>query len=119
MSEPPVEPELFPWLPAARVLSWIGLTAEDDRAPDAEAARLAAAEWCEDQRRDLSTVVDDVTTFNADHRIVFAGCLAASRLFDLKGKASFAELGPGSVLDADTEVRQLLGIGVYARPALG
>lgn len=128
MTEP--APELFPWLPSERVLRWLQLDAGDtELAAVAEDCRLAAASWCEDQRRDL--VVDTLDgagvlvahTFDAGERHVQAGLLATARLYARRsspaGLASFAELGGVEVLRFDPDVARLMGTGRYAPPAVG
>lgn len=120
MTTTPDEP-LFPWLPAARVLRWLGLTDTDEAAAIAEDCRRAAAAWCEMQRPSL---IDPQTgEFTASEAIVQAGVMATARLYVRKGSGAglpaYAELGAGDVLSLDPDVARLLGTGVYARPTVG
>lgn len=113
----------YAWLPQATVLRWLVLEAEDTAAAVVNDCRIAAAAWCEQQRPDLLTVVDDVETFTASPTIVQAGVLATARLYSRKGSpagaTAYAELGPGDLLGLDPDVSRLLGTGRYARPAVG
>ncbi|UUW92674.1 hypothetical protein [Pimelobacter simplex] len=120
MTTTPAEP-LFPWLPPARVLRWLGLTDSDEAAAIAEDCRRAAAAWCETQRPDL--IDADTGVFSVSDAIVQAGVMAAARLYIRKGSGAglpaYAELGAGDVLRLDPDVARLLGIGVYAPPRIG
>lgn len=124
MSEPPAEPELYPWLPAADVRTWLQLA--DDA--DVEVVRMAAADYCEEQRPDLLAIVLEDgepvgTLFAATPKIVQAGLLAAGRLWARKGSpaglASYGEFGAAEILRLDPDVARLLGVGRHARPAVG
>lgn len=124
MSEPPAEPDPYPWLPSATVLAWLKIDAGNPAAVAAvETARLAAADWCQGQRPDLWTVAGDVqpAEFVAAPRVVQAGVLAAARLYHRRsspvGIVSADELGAASVLGTDPDVRRLLGRN--RRPAVG
>lgn len=106
--------EDFPWLTqeAARLACKVA-TGNTDALDRVEIARMAAADWCQDQRRDLFTVVDDVEVFQATPRIVEAGALATARLYDrtssATGVVSFGEYGAVTILRADPDVKKLLG----------
>lgn len=83
----------------------------------AEQARLAAAAYVERVRADL----DWTAPVAAD--VVTGAAILASRLHARSGSplglASFAEFGPSAVLRLDPDVERLLGLGRYARPAVG
>ena len=123
----PAEP--FAWLPSARVQRWLQVDPADDVAAVVEDCRVSAASWCEDQRRDLVVVTYDVDcvvlaeTFTPTERVVQAAVLATSRLYARRsspaGLASYGEFGAAEVLRLDPDVSRLLGVGRYARPAVG
>lgn len=114
MSETPPEDGLYPWLPSVKVLAWVKVDNDSDKAANVEVCRQGTADWIEAQRRDLFITVDDVTTFEPTPRIVSAGLLAVARLVaridSPNGVVSFEELGAGSILSTDPDVRRLLGI---------
>lgn len=109
----------FAWLPVDRVEEWLGATVAE--APAIEHARTAAADWCEQQRRDVFTVPAGATLV-VPERIVQAGVLAAARLFSRKGSpaglVSYGEFA-ADILRLDPDVSRLLGVGRYAPPAVG
>lgn len=115
MTDP--DPEAYPWLPSASVLAWLKIDEDNaDKVAVAELCRKAAADWIEDQRPDLvATSTDDppVVTFEATDRTVMAGLLSAARLFarvdSPNGVVAFAELGVGSILSSDPDVKRYLG----------
>lgn len=125
MTDP--EPEVYPWLPSATVLAWLklkdGNTGYADRVVLAEVCRKAAADWVEDQRPDLFVVTteddeeteedEEVRTFTPGDRVVMAGILATARLYarsdSPNGVVAFNELGVGSILSNDPDVKRQLG----------
>lgn len=84
-----------------------------------EVARMAAADWCQDQRRDLLDA-DDV--FQATPRVVQAGALATARLYDrannASGIVSFGEYA-ASILRRDPDVKAMLGKRRLDKAGLG
>lgn len=113
MAEPDVS---HTWLPTALVLSWLK---KDETSDVIEQCRLAAAEWIEDQRPDLRA------TFTANSgpklaRMRQAGLLAVARLVSRmdtpNGVIAFAELGAGSLLSTDPDVKRMVG---RRRPVTG
>lgn len=108
----PEEETLYPWLSPTLLAGWVKVDAEADNAANVEQARQAAADWIQDQRKDLWTTVDDVPTFVATPRIVQAGVIAAGRLLtragNLAGLVNYGEFA-GAVLRNDPDVRQMLG----------
>lgn len=113
MTDP--EPDAtYPWLPSATVVAWLKVPAGNaGKVALVELCRAGAADWIEDQRPDLFVTVEgedddpDVTTFEATDRIVMAGLLASQRLFGVG--VAFQELGAGSFLKDDAEVKAYLG----------
>lgn len=109
----PETPAPYPWLPPEQALAWAKVDPEGPAAANAELARQAAADWIEDQRRDL-LVTDGagVTTFAATPRVVMAGLIATGRLIsragNLAGLVNYGEFA-ASVLRNDPDVRQNLG----------
>lgn len=107
--------DTYGWLNPALVNKWLkAKSPEADKAAVIEQCRLAAADWIEDQRRDLiSTEVADLGEFKATPRIVQAGLLSVSRLVarmdSPNGVVAFAELGAGSILARDPDVIRMLG----------
>lgn len=110
------------WLPVDQVNAWLQLDPGDPQTAAAELCRVAAADHCERQRPDLFAPVDGVLPPVGD-RIVFAGVLAAARLYARRsspaGLASFGEFGAAEVLRLDPDVSKLLGVGRYAPPVVG
>lgn len=107
-------PDAHPWLPVETVVAWLKVKADNaEKVALVELCRSAAADWIEDQRPDLFVTVvgvdpdPDVTTFEATGRIVMAGLLACQRLFGVG--VAFQELGAGSFLKDDAEVKAYLG----------
>lgn len=132
MSETPAETPPHAWLPPERVLAWLQLEADAQLSPVAESCRLAAADYLEQQRRDLWTpaVVDAETlevltpaTFTPSEAVVQAGVLVAARIYARRsspaGLASYGELGPAEVLRLDPDVARLAGLGRNAYPVVG
>lgn len=120
MSEPDPEAEVYPWLPSETVVAWLKVGAGNTAKLDlVEVCRKAAADWIEDQRPDLLVVTEgegddeDTTTFEATDRIVMAGLLATARILarsdSPNGVVAFAELGAGSILSTDPDVKRYLG----------
>lgn len=112
MTEPTPEPEQHEWLSSADVFAWLKLDPEtSDKAAQIELCRLGAADWVEDQRRDL---FDDDGIFVATPRIVSGALLSVARIVaridSPNGVVSFDELGAGSILTRDPDVRRLLGL---------
>lgn len=116
MTDPPPP---YPWLPSALVLAWlkVKLVENDPRADLIEQCRQATADWIQDQRKDLFVTVGDgddaVTTYTPTPRIIQAGLLGAGRLFfrmdSPAGVVSFDELGAGSLLSNDPDMKRMLG----------
>lgn len=106
--------EDYPWLTqeVARVACKVA-TGNTDALARVETARMAAAEWCQDQRRDLFATVEDVETFVATPRVVQAAALATARLYvradSANGLVSFGEYGPASILRRDPDVVAMIG----------
>lgn len=110
------------WLPAAAVLDHVGVQADAPAAASVERARLAAAAIVERNRPDLAAAFSaDPPT--VDDAIVEGGVLLAARLHARKGSpagiASYGEFGAAAVLRFDPDVAQLIGVGRYAKPAIG
>ena len=112
--------DLFPWLPVADVVAWIGASAGANAA-EIEWARAAAADYVEDNRRDL---FDEDGVFRPTPRVVMAAKLAAARCYARKGSpvgispASYSEFG-AAILAYDPDVERFLGVGRYATPYAG
>ncbi len=109
----------YPWLPLDVVIEWIGSQAAAN-SPAIDRARLGAAAYVEANRRDLFP--RGAVTTEAPSDVVMAGCLAAARLYARKGSpaglAAYAEFAT-AVLSRDADVERMLGIGRYAKPAVG
>jgi hypothetical protein len=111
----------YPWLPLDDVVAWVAGSAPgvNPNETQIEWARLAAAGYCEDNRRDL---VDEAGDFVPTPRVVMAGKLLAANVYARKGSpsglATFAEFAT-AVLSYDPHVERLLGIGRYAAPEVG
>ncbi len=117
------------WLTTEAVLGQVGQAAAGDTA-GIERARVAAAQFCEDNRADLFAWVEGETpdvavrVFTPTARVVMAGVLAAARLYARKGSptgtstAAYGEFAT-QVLSYDPDVERQLGIGRYAAPAVG
>lgn len=122
MSESPDEPQPYPWLPLELAAAWCKV---DEDHPLIEQVRRAAADHCEDQRRDLLRTDPDTAavTFTATDRVVQAGLLATARLLARQssptGQVSYGEFGAADILRLDPDVSRLLGVGRYARPIIG
>lgn len=129
MTEPAPEATPYPWLDPAQVRRWLQVDEGTAQADVVEDLRRSAADYCEDQRRDLFVDVlaaDGVTvvpTFTPSPRHVQAGVLATARLYARRsspaGLASFGEFGAAEVLRLDPDVSRLLGTGRFAPPAVG
>lgn len=107
------------WLPLARCLEWLKVTAGTAQADQVELARRAAGDWVEDQRPDLAGGTEEAPTFTASARIVQAGILSTARLYTRVGSPSgLVEYGDfaASVLRSDPDVKALLG---RPRPRVG
>jgi hypothetical protein len=125
MSEPEPEPDPFPWLPLAAAMAWLKIADGDPRTAVIDDCRKAACDWIEDQRKDLYVVTldeddEEVVTFAATWRQRQAGKLATARLVaradSPNGVVAFQELGAGSLLAQDPDVRRLVG---RPRPVFG
>lgn len=123
MSEPAPETEpSYPWLPVERVRRWLKLMPEVP-GYEVEDVREAAADWIQDQRKDLFVTVGEgdaaVTTFQPTPAVVQAAVLAAARLWSRMGSpaglASFAEYGAAEVLRTDPDVTRLVRTGKPVR----
>lgn len=119
MSEQDPEPDPFPWLPIATVLAWlkVDLEQEDEgstREQVIDDCRKAACNYIEDQRPDLLEVDTEAetTTFVASNRIKLAGLILAARLVARQdspnGIVAFEELGSGSLVKNDPDLRRLI-----------
>lgn len=112
------------WLPAEDVLNHVGVEADAPAAASVERARLAAAVIVERNRPDLAAAFaggDDAPA--VDDALIEGGVLLAARLHARKGSpagiASYGEFGAAAVLRFDPDVAQLIGVGRYAKPAVG
>lgn len=114
----PEEP--FPWLPLAAVLAQVGTVAGTPNAERVEAARQAAASWCQEQRRDLFAGGYPEGTFTPPPSVVAAATLATARLYAREsspaGVANYGEFA-AHVLRNDPDIERMLGVGRYAKPA--
>lgn len=113
--------DTYAWLDSPLVADWLKISLADDdpRTEVLEQCRLAAAEWVEAQRPDLvSTEVADAGEFTPTPRIVQGALLAVARLYARKdspnGVVSFEELGAGSLLKNDPDVRRMIGLNKSA-----
>lgn len=115
---------LHDWLPIQRVTRHIGLPDDAPVPVGVDEKRRAAAAVVERARKDLFGV-DEVgaQTFAGDDAVVEGAALYAARLYARRetpaGLASYGEFGPAPVLRLDPDVERLLGLGRYAKPALG
>lgn len=127
-----------PWLPATAVrdqLPGVALDGDGNLPADVELHRLAAADFVEDERRDLVIPavpavldVDGVTvlepavpaSFGATPRIVLGAAMLVSRLKARQGSpqglVGFGEFGPATVMREDPDVARMLGIGRFGKP---
>lgn len=115
-------PAPFDWLTAQAVALQLQLDLADGDPlpPRAEQARLGAAAYVERVRADLAW---DAAPVTASPDVVMGAAILASRLHARAGSplglASFAEFGASAVLRLDPDVERLLGLGRYAKPAVG
>lgn len=105
--------EDYPWLPQETARVACKVTAGNtDALARVEVARMAAADWCQDQRRDLFATVEEEEVFQATPRVVQAGALATARLYvradSATGVVSFGEYA-ASILRRDPDVKAMLG----------
>lgn len=115
------------WLPLDAVLRQLALPVDqvDPQRAEADEARLAAAAQVERMRPDLVVVAADGTASLpvADPDVVKGALLLAARLYARKGSpqglASYGDFGPAPVSRLDPDIERLLGVGRYARPAVG
>lgn len=140
MSTP--DPDPYPWLPLADVLTSLGLGEQDPAAERIARHRLASCAYVERMRADLRsgplTSTADVFSegeygsgvygstavlFRADPAIIEGTLLLIARLHARKGSplglASFGEFGPASIARLDVDIERLLGLGRNAPPAVG
>lgn len=110
------------WLPLAGVLDHVGVDDGSDKADAVERARSAAAAYVERMRPDLWTTVDDEPIYSATDDIIEAAILYTARLYSRKGSpagvVSFGDVG-ATLPRLDPDIERLLGVGRYAKPALG
>ena len=107
------DPDPFPWLPLTKVLTRMRKVEADPMASVIDDCRKAACEWVESRRKDLLVTVNGVTTFQATWRVKEAAQLATARLVaridSPNGVVAFAELGAGSILSNDPDVKRMVG----------
>lgn len=121
---PPEAGTTHPWLPLDRCRAWLRVDAGNvDELTNVETCRTAAADYCEQQRRDLLLDEAGEPVTVAGEAAVMAGVLATARLFGRReswlGLASFGEFGAADILRIDPDVARLLGTGRHARPKVG
>lgn len=111
----------YAWLPQADLLQFLGSNASGEAATDVDRARKAAAAYVEQAKPSLVYV--DATPDDMPANVLAGAMLLASRLLARRsspsGVASFGEFGPAAVLRSDPDVDRLLGVGRYAKPAVG
>lgn len=100
----------YEWLDPGLVAEYVRQdTGTPTRPAVLEAARTAAAQWCQDQRPDLLSPEDG---FTPTPRVIQAGLLLAARLVargdSPTGVVGFAELG-ATIIRRDPDITQMIG----------
>lgn len=100
-------------------MEYVGTLTGSANESEVDRARQAAADFVEDTRRGLR---DADGVFQASPRIVQAGLLATARLYARRGAAlgvaNYGEFA-AQILRGDPDIDRMLGVGRYARPAVG
>lgn len=120
MPDDPTDANAYTWLPIAKVKTWLKLADTSPKLANAEVCRQGACSWIEDQRPDIFKVDPLPNPLVVPDRVVSAALLAVARLFSRidspNGTVTFEELGAGTILPRDPDVKRMLG---FPRPKVG
>lgn len=110
----------YAWLPLPLLLAQLGLPEDGPKSNAVDVVRLAAADEVEALRPDLPWAEPG---YLPPPRIVQGACMWAARLWARRGSpsglVSFGEFGVVNTPSFDADAERLLGIGRYAKPAIG
>lgn len=119
-------PDPYPWLPTETVYGYLGLSADSPNAVHADRARDAAADYVQQARSDL-WFTDPVAldrTYRPGPAVVTGALMAAARIYSRRASpvgmqgAAYGEFA-AAVVRNDADIDKMLGIGRYAKPAVG